>query len=402
MADILARVLANSAKRLAGSGNTMALLGDSITALNVPTGGALQDAGYFNWANVMLGHRFQVVAYAGVGGNTTAQMLARLDTDVLSHSPDWCVVLGGTNDINTGVSDAVAFGNLKTIYQRLISAGVRVIASTVTPSTYLTAGAVTQAWFRLNQRIRQYAQANPAIILADMGSAISDYSTNPPRALANTTSDGVHPSAYGAPMMGKVLADALRPYVPAVPLLGMSNYDVDVINPNVMMTGTTGASGGGAAITGNIADGWYVYATTGTITCSKVARTDGLPGVWQQLVANGGGYEYQETISTGFAQGDQIFAQCEFQTNADWSGVSKVYLVLRARDGASATLVSANDLGHQGSIDQNYNPGSGILCTPSLIVPAGTANVFAAFIFSGTAAAGTVRVGRFEMRKVTV
>lgn len=38
------------------------------------------------------------VINAGIGGNTTAEMLARLQRDVLAHRPDLVVLMAGTND----------------------------------------------------------------------------------------------------------------------------------------------------------------------------------------------------------------------------------------------------------------------------------------------------------------
>ncbi|MBN8526974.1 MAG: hypothetical protein J0M02_16695, partial [Planctomycetes bacterium] len=38
------------------------------------------------------------VINAGIGGNTTTEMLARLQRDVLAHRPDLVVLMAGTND----------------------------------------------------------------------------------------------------------------------------------------------------------------------------------------------------------------------------------------------------------------------------------------------------------------
>jgi len=64
---------------------------------------------------------------AGVGGNTTAQGLARLETDVLSKDPKVVIVLLGGNDFLRKVDKAETFANLQQIVDRIHEKGAAVL-----------------------------------------------------------------------------------------------------------------------------------------------------------------------------------------------------------------------------------------------------------------------------------
>lgn len=87
---------------------TWICFGDSITEGNGPI------PGYFALASVLSGQQLRLVRNAGIGGNTTAQMLARVQADVVAYAPAYCIVLGGTNDSSVAVS--VTQANLTAIY----------------------------------------------------------------------------------------------------------------------------------------------------------------------------------------------------------------------------------------------------------------------------------------------
>jgi acyl-CoA thioesterase-1 len=142
---------------------------------------------------------------AGVTGNTTAQMLARFQNDVLAHNPSVVVILGGTNDIFR------YFQNGEPITQRSLfamvegaqSAGTQVIVGTIPPSEANDLGYDT----------RPYVDAwNAAIVLGakDYGYLVADYHS----ALINADgtqnqtlfeSDRIHPNVAGFQAMWATL-----------------------------------------------------------------------------------------------------------------------------------------------------------------------------------------------------
>ena len=56
---------------------------------------------------------------AGISGDTTSGMLARLDRDVISRSPDGAVLMGGVNDILAAGSCSCAKTNMLAMVQQL-------------------------------------------------------------------------------------------------------------------------------------------------------------------------------------------------------------------------------------------------------------------------------------------
>ena len=77
------------------SGEKIVFLGDSITA------GGARKTGYVTLTIEALNHEGLKLTHipAGVGGNRSKDMLARLDASVISKDPDWMVLSCGVNDV---------------------------------------------------------------------------------------------------------------------------------------------------------------------------------------------------------------------------------------------------------------------------------------------------------------
>lgn len=67
---------------------------------------------------------------AGVGGDETADGIARISADVLAHSPDVCVVCFMTNDKKANVSVNDYKANLSDIIDTLQAASIKVVVMT--------------------------------------------------------------------------------------------------------------------------------------------------------------------------------------------------------------------------------------------------------------------------------
>jgi acyl-CoA thioesterase-1 len=101
-------------------------MGDSLT-YGVPTYNRYEDK-----LSSLLGAGWAVVN-KGIGWQTTSQMLARFNADVLSHNPDWVIIWGGVNDVHTDVSAAAIESNLQSMYSQAHNAGIKVIAVSIGP-----------------------------------------------------------------------------------------------------------------------------------------------------------------------------------------------------------------------------------------------------------------------------
>ena len=260
-------------------GRKVVLFGDSITGQNVvPPGGGYAECyaaqGYFVQASIELGWPFTIVD-AGVSGNTTTQMLARITEDVLDESPDICVVMGGTNDIAGTLTASEISDNIKSMCAKLRGIGATVVLCTITPTTaHTTTPKYGKKRSDINAELKRYASANSGIILADTERAILDPATGGP--LSGTTTDGIHPSNIGARKLGRCVADAMSGIVPAWSEGGAADNGY-AINP--LANGSNAAGSGGftaqTGITGVGPNGWDAgVRNTGAAVLSKVTRSN--------------------------------------------------------------------------------------------------------------------------------
>jgi lysophospholipase L1-like esterase len=390
--------------RYAQKGNTLptssiVLFGDSITAINGGPGPYVNSPwhdsrGYFAWANTILGQRLNLVQNGGKAGDRCDQIRARFATDAAPWIPgSWVHLLGGTNDVYQGRAAADIIADLTWLIQNILALGGRPIIGTVPPQSAgsilapaKTVGNQVNAW------IKNAPYTYPSLVVADYASVLIDR-TSQWDSLAGHLYDNVHPNALGAMKMGTVLANALRPFVPASDLLVSSNLDPTNVLPNGQMIGS------GTTIP---TTGWYT--SSGTATYSYPPRTDGITGSWFQVVVPPNStFSIQQAITPGstLAIGDSIFGAIEFQTsgldaapNASTQG--PVYLQLNAYNGTAYTTKGIDMYNDSTSGYPNTPPPSlGILRTPTIVVPSGTTRVDLIINCRG---GGTYQFGRATVR----
>jgi len=272
------------------TGNTIISLGDSLsengfTLTTVNPG--FSDYGWQTWANMFIGGRLNWIRNAGVIGERSDQILARVGSDVIPYSPTFCTVLAGRNDNNQGVAVSVVKQNLQAIYTQLLSAGIQVIAVTLQP--VYTGAAISppstanSAWENeLNVWIREYATNTPGMILADFAQVFIDPLQSPNIAkVGYCKTDNVHFSPKGARAVGAYFASLISPLVPPRNYLPITITDTYGTSPtanildNGFFTGTGGTVAGGAS--GTVASNWTVSIDAGTPTAaaSVASRSDG-------------------------------------------------------------------------------------------------------------------------------
>jgi lysophospholipase L1-like esterase len=101
-------------------------LGDSLTAW--PTSGP--------WPSHLdaIDANLRLVNNAGVPGDLTAEMLARCNTDVFAYNPEVLFILGGTNDVGTGVDQATTIAHLRSIVIGTRSRGIHIFLMKIPPT----------------------------------------------------------------------------------------------------------------------------------------------------------------------------------------------------------------------------------------------------------------------------
>jgi lysophospholipase L1-like esterase len=101
-------------------------IGDSLTYSN--------GSGYFETQlNTLLGNTW-IVVNRGISGQTTAQMLARFQTDIIDRGDaEYITIWGGINDVLGGLSAASIESNLQQMYTMAHNAGLKVVAINISP-----------------------------------------------------------------------------------------------------------------------------------------------------------------------------------------------------------------------------------------------------------------------------
>ena len=213
IATLVAAMAAASAafgELIVKDGDTLAFLGDSITA-----GGQSKPDGYVNLVlrSLALEGVYVKPVKAGVGGHKSDNMLARLDRDVLSKKPQVMTLSCGVNDVwhqdhNRGVSLEDYKKNISAIFDKCAASNCQVVVLTATffekpgmeKFKHNVAIAPYNDWLRAEAKRRGYPLAD---LNADMWKA---HAANPSVRL---TRDGVHMLPAGDRVMARGVLRAL-------------------------------------------------------------------------------------------------------------------------------------------------------------------------------------------------
>jgi len=146
-----------------------------------------------------------VVLNRGVNRETSAQIAARFERDVLAHSPDAVVIIAGVNDVYGGQPASDVIEQLRGMYDRARSHGIHVVAGTIIP--YNTATPDQNARMReVNDWIRNTAADATGLSFVDTRAAAA-LPDDPDRLCASP--DELHPSPEGYRRMAMALLPAL-------------------------------------------------------------------------------------------------------------------------------------------------------------------------------------------------
>jgi len=184
------------------SGQKVAFLGDSITQFGWDRAG-----GYVHLVTDCLesGGVKIVPIPAGVSGNTSRDMLARVDASVISKKPDWMTLSCGANDVlhasvGTGVEFEPYKTNITAIVDKAQAAGIKVMILTTTVLYENETGAYNQKVAAYNDFLRQLAKERN-LPLVDLNVAFWKALKGTPR--PHLTGDGIHMSPEGNMLMAR-------------------------------------------------------------------------------------------------------------------------------------------------------------------------------------------------------
>lgn len=180
---------------------TCAFMGDSITA---------------RWGRENTGHPSffteNTFLNAGISGQTTSQMLARFNADIVQFSPRAVVICAGTNDIaqNQGyISNEDIMKNIAAMCDMASEAGIKVILCSLLPANrYNWSPSVEPAGLimDMNVRIKGHAETK-GYPFVDFWTPFADEAYGLPE---EYSSDGVHPNQNCYTIMEEILLPVIN------------------------------------------------------------------------------------------------------------------------------------------------------------------------------------------------
>lgn len=226
----------------------------------------------------------------GIAGNTSAQMLGRIDQSV-PWPVDVCLIMEGSNDAINGVSVDNHRANMESIIQRLLFRGIVPVILASAPVNAQPA-AVTAMIAAENLLALKYG-----VSIYDPWRNVVDVANG--QWVPANTSDGVHPTFAAAIIAKNDLngfingTNKAAPFGPRASAVGVAGYTLS--GGNNLMT----------ASAANVPTGW---SQAGTATPSIAAAPAGFVGNFARITGAGasGNPYLTKTISSGWAPGDEL------------------------------------------------------------------------------------------------
>ncbi|WP_421552238.1 SGNH/GDSL hydrolase family protein [Pseudomonas yamanorum] len=250
------------------------------------------NVGFADWAVSETGGlaAFPLTLNKGIDGNTTSQMVARLQADVIANSNafDVMVHFGTGNDRLNGMSLEQTIRNLEYLYAALIKRGKVVIAIAETPVIGANVGLPIQQTanhFAVHNWYLNVAPSLGVIVVNPWDEMVDPASGTSYWPKEGMTGDGLHPTPMGARIIGRKVGEALKRLFTFPAILPTSSvlYDAAAVPggsliPNALLTGTNGTLGAGSNATGQLATSCTLQGTNLNglaVTASKEAADVG-------------------------------------------------------------------------------------------------------------------------------
>jgi len=270
-------------------GSRVAMLSDSI-GLGVYTGDAtfglngstLTSAGASALTFASSGGTFVRAVNASILGSTTTTMVSTVETHVIDHlsAPTSCIIWGGYNDAEIGVSLSTPIAtilstykiNIESIVEKLRVAGIVPILATPLPTA--NNAEIANILVQMAVYLKHFA-SKYGIPLVDFQTFSVDPTTGGLRTEIATGGDGVHPGTTGQKLLGGYLSDQLATILPPykIPLMH-SALDETNLAPNGLFAG--------APVDGKAPD-TFVYGSLPSGATPSVTTSTNVLGSMQRI-----------------------------------------------------------------------------------------------------------------------
>ncbi len=322
----------------------IAIYGDSRTA-NCSSGALpnkmTENYGYASWLGQYSDGliMFDPAYNFGVGGNTTAQWAARVNT-VIAAPVDIVVCLISTNDRTADFTLAQTQQNIEYVVTKLKEAGKIVVFIAESPRG--GANALSAPRQAIHDQVRAWIKSylpKLGVRVVDVYDKLLDIST--------VTIDGLHWNPVGARIVGEAVAKEIKDlFTSPAALPRFSSPFVKATNPfgqlntNALLTGTTGSKSGSSNTVGDVATGYTVSGSSWAgmkVVASKEVGTVGEKQVFTfsgTPTATGSLYTFEQTLVLDDAKAAGSLkgvANIEFEM----TGCLGVSLDMRVADGTT-------------------------------------------------------------------
>lgn len=157
----------------------------------------------------------------GVSGETTGEMLARFDRDVVRLKPRVVTIMGGTNDAWAGFSVAEVGGNIRAMVDRALQAGIYPVICLPPPLCYSAADISLFFLEKMASHLKAYREdyqelaSSRGLMLVDFYTPLLDPATG--WGLKVYFVDDAHPSREGYRVMAGVAIGMWRQIGQVIP-----------------------------------------------------------------------------------------------------------------------------------------------------------------------------------------
>ena len=359
----------------------IAVIGDSIAAAASSGLFRVSSLGFFGWARVFNGSRWDfkpaasTIAFA-TGGFRTYEIQATHLPQAIAANPSAVVVEGGINDFAVGLTSAQTVANLRAMWASLRAANIRPIATTITPDA---ANVSRQAWIAATNILIRSAAASDAVTLCDWASVLE---SSPGVGSTTTLPDNIHPNNLGAARLGRVLAATIA---------GLPFTSVDLwTNANWLTSNPSFAGSGGQPTS------WSNPAIASGATLNSKTLVSSDSGNWWRI-------DYTNGSATARSVLSNLSANTSTVVGRTVEGIVELQVISGGLRGVQLRVVTTG--GTQESYDLNGGEavatsdlltsadGVVVLRTPRSIISAGTTLVWPQIQFAGSAVFQVRRAG---------